>query len=102
MAQRTLPAKDIVAVVGIGVGCSDGEVWKRTINKRYEIRAKEGSESVEWFDSSSSHHPILISNWHTGIFMRGRENISVCLSIISVHLFLQINRSPNSRPRLVP
>lgn len=46
IARSTLPAIDIVAVVGIGVGCSDGEVGSMTINKRYKIRTKKRSESV--------------------------------------------------------
>jgi hypothetical protein len=95
----------MTAVVGIVVDSSDGEVGIATINKRNKIKTKKRSESNEWSDSSSPHHPFLISNWHTGIFMRGRENIRVSL-IISVPSFFALSALPRSqqiaqpRPRL--
>jgi hypothetical protein len=51
--------------------------------------------SVEWSDASSqSHHPFLISNLHTGIFMRGRENITVSLHNLGPSFSLQSTDRP--------
>ena len=69
------------------------------------IRTKKRRVSVEWSDPSSllqSHHPFLISNWHTGIFMRGRENISADASFSLSPTGSQQIAQPAAWPRLVP
>jgi hypothetical protein len=103
--RNTLPVIDIIAALGIVVDSSDGEVGSTTINERNKIKTKKRSQSNEWSDSSSPRHPFLISNWHTGIFMRGRENISVCLNNLGPIFFrpLSLPRSQQiaqPRPRL--
>jgi hypothetical protein len=89
--RSMLAVIDMVLPLVLWLGRNDSEVGRMGVDKRWKVKTKRKKGKVESSGRSSHRHPFLINNWHTGIFMRGRENIQVS---VSGHLF-HINRWSN-------
>ncbi|KAH0194779.1 hypothetical protein KCV03_g65, partial [Aureobasidium melanogenum] len=95
--RSMLAVIDMVLPLVLWFGRGDSEVGRMMVGKRWKVKTKRKKGKVESSGRSSQRHAFLINNWHTGIFMRGRENIQVSpLELANLALSLLVLFLPTS------